>query len=389
MKRILLASASIVAFAGAAAAEVDISGSAAIGWNDDFKEIDTGEEGFYNDFDFDFNFTQELDNGLTAAVRIGFEYVDSDTGTIDNGHDDFGSFTDDNFLLSLTADMGAMYFGDTSFAAETYWNGVTNMAADDFSEADGEVVLRGEFTWNDITFGTSWLIHNDQVAGESATGVGLGTGNIDQGSIGAQGEFGGFTFSAAYQEEADESYGAGYNGDFVEDEVFGLAVGTTFRGFDVTLAYADHDGEGSSTGLEATFPVGPVSLTAFYVLNDEDGAADYDDNYGLEVAYASGPFALSARYHDGADEEMGVEGSYTIGNGLMAYAGYVDEGDAADGSDQSSYYYVAGELDLGNGASLLLSYADVDDVATADTDLDEIGVNDYLLGTTLQVSFDF
>ena len=433
MKRILLASASVVAFAGAAKADFDISGSATIGWNDKFNESNGYTQGYYNDFDFDINFSQELDYGVTAAARLGFEYVDSDGNAINNGHSDFGSFTDDNFLLSLTADMGSLYFGHTDFAAQTYWDGVTNMETDDFSEADGETVLRGELAYGNITMGVSGVVHNNDFAGDNpntpltttttttpavtapvldaagnptgqfvvitpatttttTTGIdetGQGTGELDQFSFGAIGTFGAFTFSAAYQQEADKYYN-GNNDDFVRDRVYGVAVGGTFAGAEVTLAYSDHDGDGTSTGLEVTYPVGPVSLKAFYVMNNGD-TTNIDDNYGIEASYSNGPIAVSARYHDGQDEETAVEASFGLGNGLMLFAGYIDERENGyTGLDQAEIYYVAAQADLGGGAALLISYADVNDGPGGhSTDLDGIGANDYLVGTTVALTLDF
>ena len=400
MKRILLASASVVAFAGAAHADFSISGSTSVWYNDDFNERENGEPGFSNDLDFDVTFTQELNYGLTFAATIGFEYVDSDAGSINNGQTDFGGFTDDNWVVSVTGDMGGFYFGNTAFAAETYWDGVSNMDADDFSEADGETVIRGEVMYAGVTAGVSYLVHNDDVA------MGMGTGELDQMSVGATGEFGMFNFSIAYQEEADLFYemdGDGpdgiagndddteqFNGDFDTDEVFGIAVGGSFAGADVTLAYAKNQTEdASSLGVEVAYPFGPVTVTGFYVAEDDESNPDQDDNYGVKLDYASGPIAVSAFYEDGGSEQMGVEGSYDVGNGIMVYAGYVDEGDKEDGTPESEYFYIASEIDLGGGASVLFSYADVDDPAAADTALDEIGANDYFLGTTIRATFSF
>jgi opacity protein-like surface antigen len=67
MKRILLASASLVAFAGVAAADhinedtqdgVGLTGSAQIGYNDEI------ENGFFVEGDLGFTLARELNNGL-------------------------------------------------------------------------------------------------------------------------------------------------------------------------------------------------------------------------------------------------------------------------------------------------------------------------------------
>ena len=76
MKRILLASASIVAFAGAASAEITFNGEASLGYNDTEAESDgtTGgdeDRGFYWDAELGITMSQELDNGLVAAATVG------------------------------------------------------------------------------------------------------------------------------------------------------------------------------------------------------------------------------------------------------------------------------------------------------------------------------
>ena len=78
MKRILLASASIVAFAGAAAAEITFSGEAALGYNDtDALSEDDEDKGFYWDAELGITFSQELDNGLVAAATVTSDVVDN------------------------------------------------------------------------------------------------------------------------------------------------------------------------------------------------------------------------------------------------------------------------------------------------------------------------
>ncbi|SFB13568.1 porin [Poseidonocella pacifica] len=366
MKRILLTSTALVAFAGAAAADISWSGAAELGFNDDL------EDGVYADIDIDLSASQELDNGVTATLTYGFELEDSD-GPNDLDGDNYS--TDDNVTLSLTSEMASMVVGDTTFAAENYWNGVTNMEEDNFSEADGEFVIRGEVMYNTITAGVSYIVHTDEVADG-----GNGTGELDQLSFGATGDFSGVSFSVAYQEEADEAYDADFNGDFYTTEVWGVSVGTTISGADVLFAYASEDDE-DSIGVEATMPVGPVSVTAFYVAESRDEGTDDDvdedgeDNYGLIVAYADGPFSVDAFFHGGGDEDAGIHLGYDVGNGLMLYAGYSDD----DGQ------YVAGEYDLGGGASFLVSYAEDED----DEENDEIGPQEYYHGTTLALNLAF
>jgi len=77
MKSILLASASIVAFtiAGAAAADVDFTGSATLGFNDDDDDVADDHDGFYFDANVAVILSQELDNGITVTAEFDFDAV--------------------------------------------------------------------------------------------------------------------------------------------------------------------------------------------------------------------------------------------------------------------------------------------------------------------------
>ncbi|MCF2906230.1 porin [Octadecabacter sp. CECT 8868] len=369
MKRILLASTAIVAFAGAAAAEVTFSGAVELGYNTDDTmdgvfSAEDNNEGFYGTVDLGVGFSQELDNGITAAVEFDIEFDEGIAGDL--------SF--DDALLSLSSDTAAMYFGVTSFAAESLWSSAGDMEADGFSEASDEIVLKGTMTYGNVEAALSYALTADD--GTSVSD--LGDDDMDQMSLGLVGTFGNFTVGAAYQEAAssiDETMG---NGDFVTDEVFGIFASTSFSGADVTVAYAQEEAE-SSMGVKVAYPFGPVTATAYYVVEDSD-AGDVDDNWGINLAYENGPAAVSFDYQDDqGTAKMGLEGSYDIGNGLVAYAGYLTQDDTDD------RYYVAGGYDLGGGAALLVSYAIDDD----DVDEDEIGAGDYQRGTTVELTFEF
>jgi hypothetical protein len=94
---------------------------------------------------------------------------------------------------------------------------------------------------------------------------------------------------------------------------------------------------------------------------------------------------VTGYYHDGQDQETGIEGSYTLGNGLALYAGYIDNRDDIDDNYEA---YAAATYDLGGGASLIAAYGDSGDNYGGAND--EIGnafeVNE---GTTVAVSFSF
>lgn len=352
MKSILLASASVLAFAGAAAAEVSFTGSGELGYNDTAAG---DHDGFYWEADLEVIFSQELDNGVTATLAWDIDITDTDDGT---------DLVGGGVLLSLVSDMGGLYFGETAGAALTYWSAAGDMESDGFSEHDGEFLLRGEVMFGGVTAGLSYVVA-DQDGNTFASGD-----DLVQLSVGASGSFGNLNFAVAYQEEADFT-GAAIDGDVNGNEIFGISVGTSFAGADVTLAYADNSTAGTdSLGIQVGYPVGPVTVTAYYVM--EDG----DDNFGVTLAYSNGPVAVTLDYDDDQGvQKINLDGSYDLGNGLTILAGASSE----DGVEDE--FYVAGSFDLGGGATLLASFADGRD--------DEVGSPEYQDGATVEVSFEF
>lgn len=367
MKRILLASASIVAFAGAAAAEVTFNGEAALGYNDtDAVSEADDDKGFYWDAELGITFTQELDNGLVAAATVTSDVVDNQLE---------GDIFAEGYVLSLTSETAGLFFGDTDMAANLRWDGVSEMEQDNFSETDGETVLRGDFMAYGLDVSLSALVDNTTDAEIDALGDEVGIigadDTLDQYSVGVAGTLGAFEMSAAYQAEENDFTQPG--DDFVADEIFGIAVGTAFAGADVDVAYARNTTtDEDSTGIEVAFPVGPVTLGAFYVAESAQ-----DDGYGVAVDYVSGALTVSTAWEEvDGSEDWAIEAGYDLGQGLNFYAGVSDAGDD---------YYVAGTYQLAEGAQLLVSYGEDD----SDDSEDEIGDPEYQEGTTVEVSFEF
>jgi len=404
MKRILLASASLVAFAGVAAADhinedtqdgVGLTGSAQIGFNDEI------ERGFFVEGDLGFTLARELNNGLLAAVTFGLGFEDEDDEddedplTDDEDQDIFGN--DDlevgDVVISLTDRSGSngVHFGETSFAAERHWYGTTDasglsipdayagaMAADDFSEADGQTVLRGDVTLGTFNTSMSYVVADDD--GDTPDD------NLDQLSVGTSGVIGGFTFNAAYQaeSEANDEVDCAAIGDedpddydiceddFSGDEVLGVSVGSTFAGADVRLAYAtNRTDEESSLGVSGDVPIGPVTVSAYYTLEMSDNEdEDPEDSFGVAVGYDTDQFGVTVGFeNEQGDDDTFINARFSATEDLDIFAGYSRDEEG----------YVAAEYDLGQGASILASFAETD----------EAGPNDYKEGTTVALSLDF
>jgi len=404
MKSILLASVAMVGFAGIAVAQdsettdgVSFSGSASFGYNDtdwdgdpvvddpatpgDETEANDGDDkvGFYWESDLELDLTRTLNNGLRAGVGFSIDVADDDLGDGQGG-----ALSSSGFVLFLESDDAGIYFGDTSFAAERYWKDadVDEMAADGFSEQDGETVLRGDvIDYGGVNASLSYVVADTE--GERPAG------DVDQLSLGASFEWGGYTFGVAYQEESDAANKKGglddepavageYSAydDFTTDEIFGIGLLANIVGFDGGIAYANNMTAGhTSLGILVNYPIGPFGARAYYVM--EDGPLESEDAWGVGVTYEDGPISVEAIYKEtSGDVDSKLEGTYDVGNGFMMWAGLVSGGDD---------YYVAATQDLGGGAQLLVSYGYDND----ESEEDEIGNPAIQEGATVEVTLAF
>jgi outer membrane protein OmpU len=366
MKRILLASASIVAFAGAASAEVIFSGDATLGYNDTVSAdpAEDNHDGFYWETNLALGAAVELNNGITATLGFDIDVNENDLS---------GDLSTGGLFISLVSDEAGLYFGNTQFAAEKNWVNVDEMAGDGFSEEDGETVIRGDITFSGVNASLSYAVADADGDVPDA--------DIDQLSLGATTTFGAFALSFAYQEESDAAPGgtAGVysaENDFTTDEILGLSASSVFSGVDTLIGYAENMTQGhTSIGVAVSYPFGPVSLVGFYVM--EDGPLADEDAFGIGFDYANGPITLEARYKEvNGEDDSRVEGTYDVGNGITGLFGLDDGGDD---------YYVGAKVDLGADASLLATYA-VDDSGDS---ADEIGNGDYQEGATVELTMNF
>lgn len=361
MKRILLTSTALVAFAGAAAAEVTFKGDAEIGYND------TVENGFYWSMGLTVKASQELNGGLTAGFSLDVDLDDADS-TFSQG-----AVETSDFELYLKSDNAGLYFGDTKTAAQKYWEDVRGMQGFflDRKAASSEATLRGEATLGSAFVSVSALI-KDTNGGTDDADVGAYQGLVKY-------DFGTFSVIAAYQGE-DTNFG-------LTDDAFGLTGMATFAGAKVTLSYATM-GDADSIGVAASYPFGPVTVGASYAANDT-GSLEADV-YGVYAEYKQGDIWGKAYYdhvESGSIEAgiFGVRGSYTMSD-LKLFAA-VEVNDQAD----TTAYVIGGEYDLGGGAALLFSHGDDDVAGNANSDVADWNddYDDYNEGTTVALSFKF
>lgn len=342
MKSILLASASIVAFAGAAAAEDNfvITGSASLGFNDEVKD------GFYWEGDVTLTATQAINGNLTATMKFGLNIADNNTGNSDVD-------VDGNWVITLASDTAALKFGDTDQAAEAHWSGVDGMNADDFAGDNiGDAILYGEVTFGATTAALSYNVTSEE-----------GGAGLEGMQVAVKSSFGNINVWLAYQDDAFVGNGG---------ETLGVGGSTTFGNATITLAYAQNEIE-DSIGVGVSAPVGPVTASAYFATNSETG-----DNFGVGVSYASGPITADLSYDVAGDDDgvFEIEATYAVTEEIKVWAGLLDSGDV---------YYVAATVDLGP-ADLLVSFVDDGDDASA---ADDIGAPELLDGMTAKLSLEF
>ncbi|MEJ6403124.1 porin [Yoonia sp. 2307UL14-13] len=394
MKSILLTSTALVAFAGMAAADghasISFSMETTLGYNDTdgndgrlsgddddpaTPDVDESladfdnELGFYWEGNLKTTASAELDNGLTAGAYFEITIAEDDDA-IDN--DGGLALSSSDFVLSLEASNGGLFFGDTGVAGDKYWKSAGDMEADGVTTATDSAVIRGDVDAGAYKASVSYIV-NDAFDDDGADP----NDSLEQLAFGAEADFGVVTLTAAYQEETDFVDGSG---DFNADEIYGVSGEGTFGGATVTLAYAENSTDDQqSTGIKVAYPFGPVTATAYYV-DEQGGDLDGEANLGLNVAYADGPFAVEADYQDDqGSEKWSLEGSYDVGNGLTLFAGVLNE------NEEDEDFFAAATYDLGGGAELLVSYAEDDDGSQED----EIGGDEYQEGTTVELTFSF
>jgi hypothetical protein len=349
--------------AGVAAAEVTFSGTANFGYNDTDHATGASVGAAFSDIDLNIDFSQELNNGYTAAASFEFDVANADQGA---------SFNASDAVISLTNADSGIHYGDTKHGAENAWSAVGSVENDAFRVADGEMVTRADMTFGgakiSISLGDDT---NYTVTAASATTPAVKGTAKDYISLGITGSAGAFSYALAHQNANTAWLDGDDNSAKSQQATTGVRVSTTLGGATVALGYAKND-DGGSTGIEVSYPMGALTTTASYV---QEGAASAENKWDVKVAYAEG--ALGVTVATDESQDWNVDVSYDMGNGMNLFIG-------ADDGGKDTYAGVS--YDLGGGASLLASYANDSD--NDDTD-DEVGAKDYKEGMTFQLSFAF
>jgi len=388
MKRILLTSTALVAFAGAAAADISFSGTAEFSYNVDAAGTVTNSA----DTTITAAASQALNNGYTASASFT---IDPDALTAEPGEEDAitaGDITVANDSSSVTYHVA----GDGAGAANiSDHKTMQSPAGQVFGNTDDDAVVAnarvsGSLAMAGATIGVSMNDAGDYQLSASTDLDGMTLAAGFDGATG--GEYGILLGGSASSVDYELAFGS--NG---ADTTYGLSASTTAGGADITLAFGDlgyeigaslplgaatvgvkltDKNDAAGNGWEITAATSLDAVDVSFKLAQAEGATD--TTWEMTAGYSAGAVAVSATFDSDSDSD--ITASYDLGSGLVAYAGILNDN---DGDVDATYAGV--EYDLGGGAALTVSNATLGAGYTADTDFGQ----DYAAGTTVSVSFSF
>ncbi len=347
MKRLMLATTSLVVAGGMAAAEVSVSGSAELGI--------AGEKGkdskLHKSIDVNFSMSGETDSGLSFGASIDLD--ETGEGYADDGHVNvsgaFGTLTlgdtDGGYDKALTEVGSATSIADNHTGHPGY-NGNSGLDGDAALAGNGGNILRYDYTFGGVTTSASVEMNaNDN----SAATYGLGVAwSGDVGGIG-MGLGLGYQSGKAATEEGVEATNA-----------TGTKIGTDGNAVTNTnpVATFDRDTKASIVGMSASADMGNgFSVTANYsrkthevdISNDNitsNSVADQEiktSHAGLGVGYTTGDLTIgvnggqsTAKENGKADVKhtgAGVAVTYSLGTGASLQLGV---GSGKEGDDKKS-----------------------------------------------------
>jgi len=312
MKKVLLATSALVLTAGAAAADIKLSGSARMG----IVHIDNGSDPSSTQFSsrvrIVFTASGETDTGLsfgasTRADQEGGNDASNGSGGTDN----------DESTVFISGAFGTLTMGDVSGAADALVGQVSGVGYgpnDDTQEINflGTVktALYYEYSAGALTFGA---------------GVGQMDAGGDTYNIGAKYAADGYAVSLAYESaENGIEYGMG----FYDADMISLGASATFGAATVKARVSDLSVDGfvedvdTVYALSVDYAMGDTTLTAFYT--------DYGNSSEFLNPYADG----ADTGPDGDTTHIGLGAAYSLGGGATL-AGGVTRQNNSQGPDQT------------------------------------------------------
>lgn len=280
MKKVLLATTALVAFAGAAAAEVSLSGSAEMGIANDGNDTL-----FFQSVDVRFRLTGETDGGLTFGATVDMEdAIDSGLNGEDN-IDVWGDFAD--FTVFVSGSFGTLTLGDTD----------------------------GAFDWalTEVAMGTAIFDDHTGHSGYNGNGGADGRGAYDGQVARYDYSFGDFAVAVSLEVDPvlDPNIGVG------------LRYSADMGGMEVGVGIGAQSGDAGDT-YGASASISSNGFTGVVNYSDLDNGLDH---FGIGVGYETGALLLHANYgeYSDGDSGFGVVVNYDLGGGAVVAVGYGDD----------------------------------------------------------------
>ena len=341
MKNVLFASTALVAFAGAASAEVTLSGNAEMGiFNNDSigantaataVETTNGETSFFTDLDVTFTMSGETDGGLTFGASI-----DLDEGGDGSNFEKPGLQGGETIFLSGA--FGTLTAGDTDGALD--W-ALTEVAFNSGSLGDDETVHAG-FNGNNGLDGLydGQIVRYDYSFGDFGVALSAELAE-DAGNTGDDDVFGiGFKYQLDLG-GSEIGLGLGYQTAAVNNvdvDTWGLSVNGSFGGgFQAGLSYVSYDNQIPNAIADGAFTGALDDTNLFGGPNTAQGGrivtpgADVE-HVGVGVGYSAGAISASLNYgqydldnngvFEGKIDGYGLTVGYDLGGGAAVQFGY-------------------------------------------------------------------
>ena len=320
MKKVLLATTALVGLAGAAAAEVKITGSAEmgiVGGGEFATNGSGGETQYWNDVDIKFTLTGESDSGLSFGAVVDLD----EAGNLGN------QFRNQGTSVFISGAFGTLTMGDT--------DGAIDWAITDAGDSSPGSIDDAE---------TSHLGYNGS----------FGDGEFDNQVLRYDYSFGAVGVAVSYEQGATGPNGLLQPGDPDGSIALGVKYALDLGGTTVNLGagYMNTDlafGERDilAIGVAASFGGGFSGAITFQDWNYNaaaEAARDTDVTHtAIGLGYESGPIAVHANYGifdfaDGSEVDgFGIAAAYDLGGGLKVHLGYGDSDDTINPGDYQTW----------------------------------------------------
>lgn len=298
MKKVLFATTALIATAGAASADIALSGSAEMGIFGGNAYASVGgvnaevqqETQFHTDIDVTFSMSGTTDAGLEFGASI-----DLDESTTGNA---FGAATQGGETIYIKGAFGTLTMGDT--------DGALDARTAEAPNGSGSIGDLGETFAHGANSGLDGL-HDGQVA------------RYDTPSMNG--------LVASISHEIDD--------DGVLDPTTGF--GLSFAVGDVNLGIGYQGGESaagvdaSATAVSGGVTLGAATVGALYVSQDRDNWAETQEDLSVGVTYVVGAYTFGGQVGQTSNlagnsaldvSSVGITGGYDLGGGAKVLAGY-------------------------------------------------------------------